>query len=241
MPFEYVHRPRVPVGGEPSRKGRKPAQSVPPSNHSRRATGIPEVWASNSLGVTPAQAGWTATAMSAHGVGESTSIDPAVSSRAIINAVTSLLRLATTIVESEVAGAPSIVVPEALASALRPSRTTVIVTAGFARARRSKARFTFVIAGADNGSTVVLVDVVDVVDVVVDVDVVVVDVVVVDVVVDVVVSVVVGDLVVATVVAAVGDTDAVGSEPDADAPAHPAVNTSAPAIRTTGCRRTPSR
>lgn len=144
-----------------------------------------------------------------------------------------MLTLATTIVESEVAGAPSIVVPEALASALWPSRTTVIVTAGFARARRSKARFAFVIAGADNGSTVVLVDVVDVV---VDVDVVVVDVVV-----DVVVSVVVGDLVVATVVAAVGDTDAAGSEPDADAPAHPAVNTSAPVIRTTGCRRTPSR
>jgi hypothetical protein len=207
---------------------------VPPSNHSCRATGIPEVWASNSLGVTSAQAGWTATAMSAHGVGESTSIDPAASSRAIINAVTSLLTLATTIGESEVVGAPSIVVPEALASALRPSRTTVIVTAGFARARRSKARFAFVIAGADDGSTVVLVDVVVVlVDVVVDV--VVVD----DVVVD--VEVVDVEAVTATVVAAVDDTDAAGSEPEADAPAHPAVNTSAPASRTTGCRRTPSR
>jgi hypothetical protein len=139
-----------------------------------------------------------------------------------------LLTLATTIGESELAGAPSIVVPEALASALRPSRTTVIVTAGFAKARRSNARCAFVIAGADNGSTVVLVDV----DVVVEVVVVEVVVVVVEVVVD---------LVVATVVAAVDDAGAAGPEPEADAPAQPAVNTSAPTIRTIGCRRTPSR
>jgi hypothetical protein len=80
------------------------------------------------------------------------------------------------------------------------------------------------------------------IDVVVDRDVVVVVVVVVVAAVVVVAEtvVVVVDVVVAATVV-VDDRGGADSERDADAPVHPAVTTRAPAIRTTGCRRTPSR
>jgi len=101
-----------------------------------------------------------------------------------------LLTLATTIGESLVAAAPSIVVPVARANTGRPSRSTVIETAAFRLASRSNAAFVAGRSGFGKGSsvvvvagTVVLVEVdVLVVDVLVVV-VVVVDVVVVDVVV----------------------------------------------------------
>jgi hypothetical protein len=101
----------------------------------------------------------------------------------------------------------------------------------------------FAIAGSGNGSAAVVedVDVVDVVDVEV-VDVVDVDVVdVVDDVVDVDVVDVDVDVDAEVVEAGVDIDDVAESEPDADAPVHPAAITSAPTIRTTGRRRTPSR
>jgi hypothetical protein len=93
-----------------------------------------------------------------------------------------LLTLATTIGESDVAAAPSIVTPDARWSTVRPSRTTVIVTAGFAAASTSNVRFAAGSAGAGGGGSVVDVVVVEVFEVVVEVvvDEVVVDEVVVD-------------------------------------------------------------
>lgn len=100
---------------------------------------------------------------SLHGIGASTTTRPASARRAIIVAVTSLLTLATTIGESEVAGSPPMVVPDARWSASRPSRTTVIVTAGLARASASNAAFELGSHRPGGGSTVVAVVVVVVV------------------------------------------------------------------------------
>ena len=71
-----------------------------------------------------------------------------------------MLTLATTIGESAVACAPSIVVPHARLSTLRPSRTIVIVAAWFARAKSSNARLAFGIAASSGDSVGVVVDVV---------------------------------------------------------------------------------
>jgi hypothetical protein len=112
---------------------------MPPSNQAGRTTGIPEVWMSSSRGVTSTQPGCGASVISCHGIGASTSIEPAWSRRAIISPVRSLPTLATTIGESDVAGAPPIVEPDARLRTIRPSRTTVIVAAGFVAARWSNA------------------------------------------------------------------------------------------------------
>ncbi len=171
--------------------------------------------------------------MSDHGIGASTSIEPASSSRAIINAVRSLLTLATTIGESDVAAVPPMVIPDARFRTMRPSRTTVIVAASFGRASASKAAFARRSAGSGSGATVVVVDVVVVVEVVV---------VVVDVVVEVLVDEVVVDVVVVGVVVVVVDDEVVvDSKLAADSAAHPAAIRSEPTIRTTGRARTPSR
>ncbi len=198
---------------------------MPPSNHADRTTGIPEVWASSSRRVTSAQAGWVEMSISAHGIGASTSREPLSSSRAIIRAVRSLLTLATTIGESDVAGVPSIVVPQARLSTRRPSRTTVIVTAP-PDASCSNAALAAGIAGSASGAIVVVVCVVVVVVVVVcgrrgrgSVVVVVVEVVDVD-----------GAAVVAGGPVVEGGAD---SERAADVPAHPGAIRRMPVIRTT--------
>jgi hypothetical protein len=88
--------------------------------------------------------------------------------------------LATTIGESDVAGDPSIVDPDARWRTTRPSRRTVVVTAGLSRASASKAALVNASVGSGSGGTVVVVVVlVVVVLVVVVLDVVVLDVVVV--------------------------------------------------------------
>ncbi|HUS43834.1 MAG TPA: hypothetical protein VMY16_14315 [Ilumatobacteraceae bacterium] len=135
--------------------------------------------------------------------------------------------LATTIGESELAAPPSIVVPEARLTTMRPSRTTVIEAAAFEPANPSKAALARGIPGSGSGATVVVVVVV--VEVVV----------VVVVVVEVVVVVVVVDEVV--VVGAAGTTLVADSEPAADWPAQPVANSSNPTITTADCARTLSR
>jgi len=146
-----------------------------------------------------------------------------------MSAVSSLLTLAITIGESEVAAAPSIVVPDARRSSTRLSRMTVIVTAGLVRARASNAPLAFGIAGSGSGSTGM--GVVGVVDVVV---------------VDEVVVVVVALVVVLATIVEVGvestiwSTGAVESELAADWPEHAVVRRS-PTMRAIGCQRTPSR
>ena len=84
---------------------------------------------------------------------------PPWSRRAISSAVTSLPTLATTIGESDVAAAPSIVVPEARCRTVRPSRRTVRLAAGLLRASSSKMRS---VAGrAGTGTVLVVVVLVD--------------------------------------------------------------------------------
>jgi hypothetical protein len=152
-----------------------------------------------------------------------------------------LLTLATAIGESDVAGAPSIVVPDARFRTIVPSRTTVIVAARFAAANRSNARFAASIAGAGGGATVVLV-VVDVVLVVVDVvPVVAVVVLVLGIVVlvpgfVVLVVVVLVDVVLIDVVLA-----GAGSGPTADEAAHPAATRTQPTTMMIGRTPTSSR
>ena len=92
---------------------------------------------------------------------------PPWSRRAISSAVTSLPTLATTIGESDVAAAPSIVVPEARCRIVRPSCRTVTLAAGLRRASSSTARLVTLSTGAGTVVVVVLVVVVVVVLVVV--------------------------------------------------------------------------
>jgi hypothetical protein len=151
-----------------------------------------------------------------------------------------LLTLATTIGESDVAGAPSIVEPDARLRIRWPSRTTVIVTAGFAAASRSNAWCALTIAGT-TGGVVVLGVVVVLVVVVLVVDVVVLLVVDVVVVVVVVVLVVVLVVVVLVVVVLALVVDGSGSEPAADGPAHPAAPRRQPTAMIVSCPRTTPR
>jgi len=210
------------------------AQSPSPLNHADRSTGTPAVCRRSSRGVTSAHAGWVGAVIWAQGIAASTSIDPAWSSLAIISPVNSLLTLATTIGESDVAGMASIVVPDARVSTLRPSLITVIDTAGFARASASKARLVLGSAGSGSGSIVVVVVDVDVDEVEVEVEVDVVVVVVVEVVVDDVVEVAGADVLVLAAGALVLDiaevvsaTLAGPSSPAADGLEHAVTPTSA--------------
>ena len=144
--------------------------------------------------------------MAAQGTGVSTSTSPDSVSREIIIAVSTLLTLATTIGESDVVSAPSMVLPDARLSTRRPSRITVIVTAGLALARSSNARLAKRISGSGSGSTGGAVVVVLVVVVVVLLVVVVLVVVLVVVVLVLVVVVLVVVVVVVVVAAVVGGT-----------------------------------
>ena len=72
-------------------------------------------------------------------------------------AVRSLLTLATTMGESEVAGAPSIVEPDTRVTTGTPSRRTVRLTAAFLPTRASNAALVAGNVGSGGGSTVVLV------------------------------------------------------------------------------------
>ena len=147
-----------------------------------------------------------------------------------MSAVSNLLTLAITIGESEVAGVPSIVVPDARSSIARPSRMTVMVAAGLARASASNSRLAFVIAGSGSSSTeMVVVGAMDVVVVVVVVDVVVV-----------VVGGVVVVVVEVVVESTIGSMGTVESELSDDWSKHAEVSES-PTRRTIGFQRTPSR